>query len=47
MLDYLIRELMYMIMYFNREVPLEEKERQQSAKQRLKVFLEDFDKEHG
>ena len=46
--DALLRELMYLIMYFNREVPMEEKDaRQKSALQRLKLYLEDFDKEHG
>ena len=45
LIDALIRELMYLIMYFNREVPAEEKEgRQMSAKKRLKDFLEVFDK---
>jgi hypothetical protein len=46
--DKLIRKLLWLVIYFNREVPDEEKKtRAGDANRRLKIFLEDFDKENS
>jgi hypothetical protein len=47
-MDGLLREMIYLLMYFNREVPDEDKEKRRiSALRRQKDYLEAFDKENG